>query len=372
MSEYQYYELIAIDRPLSERDVRELRTLSTRATITTTSFVNSYEWGDFRGNPARLMERYFDAFLYLANWRSYQIMLRLPRNSSNIKIAQEYCRGGASQVRRHRDYLIFEFCSEDEDGDDWTITGESILSSIIPIRAAIAGGDLRALYLSWLLCVQLGEVADDSREPPVPPGLAVLTGSLNSFAEFLRIDSDLIAVAAENNEDVTAPEGTQKELKAWIAGLSSKEKNALLLKAASEGSAGIGTLLRKQFRRDLEEKPPRTLDSKNRRTVGELLAAAHQRRESRRRRTERREQAARNKVLHALAKREAAAWTSVDALIAAKKPAEYDEAAELLVDLRDLAIQEKRTDEFDRRIEEIRRRHAKKPTFLSRLVRAGL
>ena len=36
MSEYQYYEFQAIDRPLSERERRALRACSTRATITST------------------------------------------------------------------------------------------------------------------------------------------------------------------------------------------------------------------------------------------------------------------------------------------------------------------------------------------------
>jgi hypothetical protein len=33
---------------------QELRARSTRARINATSFVNSYEWGDFKGNPSRL------------------------------------------------------------------------------------------------------------------------------------------------------------------------------------------------------------------------------------------------------------------------------------------------------------------------------
>ncbi len=59
-----------MDRPLDERQLAELRALSSRARITTTSFVNTYEWGNFRGDPRKLMERYFDAFLYLTNWNT--------------------------------------------------------------------------------------------------------------------------------------------------------------------------------------------------------------------------------------------------------------------------------------------------------------
>jgi hypothetical protein len=53
VSEYQYYEFLAIDRPLNAAEQAEIRSLSTRARITATSFVNEYHWGDFKGNPHR-------------------------------------------------------------------------------------------------------------------------------------------------------------------------------------------------------------------------------------------------------------------------------------------------------------------------------
>lgn len=49
MSEYQYYEFQAIDRPLSEADRAELEKLSSRAQVTSTSFTNEYNYGKFRG-----------------------------------------------------------------------------------------------------------------------------------------------------------------------------------------------------------------------------------------------------------------------------------------------------------------------------------
>ena len=65
MSEYQYYEFAALDHVLDRRQQSELRAISTRALITPTSFVNTYEWGDLKADPRRLVERYFDAFLYV-------------------------------------------------------------------------------------------------------------------------------------------------------------------------------------------------------------------------------------------------------------------------------------------------------------------
>ncbi|WP_197911824.1 hypothetical protein [Kineobactrum salinum] len=79
MSEYQYYEFAAIDRPLNEKEMAELRTVSTRAVITPGSFVNHYEWGDLKANPKDWMRRYFDAFVYSANWCSCWLALRVPK-----------------------------------------------------------------------------------------------------------------------------------------------------------------------------------------------------------------------------------------------------------------------------------------------------
>jgi hypothetical protein len=66
MSEYQYYEFAAIDRPLTATEMAQLRKVSTRAQISTSSFVNHYEWGDLKADPADWMRRYFDAFVYSA------------------------------------------------------------------------------------------------------------------------------------------------------------------------------------------------------------------------------------------------------------------------------------------------------------------
>jgi hypothetical protein len=88
MSEYQYYEFQAIDRPLTDREMRELRAYSTRARITPTSFVNDYEWGDFKGNADDWMEKYFDAFLYVANWGTHVFKVRLPVRLLDVKTAR--------------------------------------------------------------------------------------------------------------------------------------------------------------------------------------------------------------------------------------------------------------------------------------------
>lgn len=50
MSEYQYYEFAAIDRPLGRAEMAELRAVSSRAQISPSGFVNHYEWGDLKAD----------------------------------------------------------------------------------------------------------------------------------------------------------------------------------------------------------------------------------------------------------------------------------------------------------------------------------
>jgi hypothetical protein len=68
MSEYQSYEFVALDRPLTADGMAELRAISTRAEITPTRFWNEYHWGDLKADPADLLARYFDVDVYFANW----------------------------------------------------------------------------------------------------------------------------------------------------------------------------------------------------------------------------------------------------------------------------------------------------------------
>lgn len=381
MSEYQYYEFQALDRPLTEVEMDELRSCSTRAAITASRFVNHYEWGNFKGDPSLWMEKYFDAFLYLANWGTHELCFRLPRRVLDLETAKQYCCGEAASARLEGEFVILEFLSQEEDGGDggWD-DGNGWLSSLIPLRADLAAGDHRALYLAWLLCVHAGDLKDDATEPPVPPGLGNLTAPLQAFADFLSLDDDLLRVAAARSPEAETSLPS-REIEQWIAAWPEAEKTAWLVRLAQGGEPHLRAELLRRFRDSqtnllqCEERVPRT--------VGELLAAADQRAEERRRRNAeqaakeraRREQEAseaRARYFADLAKREIEVWRKVDALVATKQPGKYDEAVKLLCDLRDLALQEGRPDEFETRLLQIREAHTKKPSFLQRLEKGGL
>jgi hypothetical protein len=101
-----------------------------------------------------------------------------------------------------------------EPDDYWDETGGQ-LAGMVQARSELAAGDLRLLYLAWLLALQSIEVADEETEPPVPAGLGNLSASLQAIADFLDIDEDLIAVAAAASLSIQEPDG----LAEWAASL---------------------------------------------------------------------------------------------------------------------------------------------------------
>ena len=209
MSKYQYYEFQAVDRPLTKEQMAELRALTTRATITPTRLVNEYHWGDFKGNPLVLMERYFDAFVYVANWGTHRLMLRLPARLLDPETTRLYAGDAVLTAQTKGDSVILDFSSEDEGGAGWDEDEEASnwMPALLPLRADLAGGDRRALYLAWLAGARAGLLEDDETEPPVPPGLGSLSASLRALADFLRVDEDLLAVAAAQSADLPAGPG---------------------------------------------------------------------------------------------------------------------------------------------------------------------
>ncbi len=380
MSEYQYYEFQAIDKPLSDNDREELGDLSTRAQITSTSFINEYSWGNFKGDPIKMMEQYFDAFLYVANWGTHWFMLRVPRKLINLNLARQYCVGGSVTIHEKGDNIIFEFISETEDYV-WE-EGEGYLSSLISLRSDLIRGDYRCLYLAWLFCAQMDELEKDEKEPPIPPNIGNIDASLESFADFMRIDTDLIEVAAENSAIEQKPVKNDKQLKSWITELSSTKKDEIIFRLISNNDPHLGNELLQRFQKSLSGRSTKNKEKKLR-TAAELLQKAETYTKKRERRIveqkakekarKKKEAAiAREKYLNDLAKRKNVIWEKIDSLILTKKPKDYDEAVQLLVDLRDLGKKNNTISTFKSKLMAIKKNHSRKQSLIRRIDSAGL
>jgi hypothetical protein len=287
--------------------------------------------------------------------------------------------GEAASVVRTGQHLVVgcEAGIEEEEWDD----GSGWMGSLVSLRSDLLRGDLRCLYLGWLLCAQNGEIADEQLGPPVPAELGQLSASLESLINFLGIDDDLIAVTAVTS----APFGagpSPEDLNIWIRSLPENEKNDLIITEVSESGDRWRNELIRRFYRENKPLTSRAIAA-TQPTAGDLLLAARARAEERTRRIEAEriteaarqkanEVAARARYLDQLAKREPAVWNDVLANIQKRQPKGYDQAIQLLIDLRDLAIRQQHEAVFQTKIEDLRVKHASKVSFLQRMKRANL
>jgi hypothetical protein len=270
-------------------------------------------------------------------------------------------------------HLILSLYVDREPDDYWDEPGGQ-LAAMVQTRSELAAGDLRLLYLAWLLALQSDEVDDEDTEPPVPDGLGNLSASLQAVVDFFEIDEDLIAVAAASSLSIQEPSG----LAEWIASLVAEEKDALLARVAAGEGAQVQALLLRRFRAAAGSPPPATA-----RTAAELWQAAGDRKaarakalEERRREEEARKAAAQAaayaKHLDQLATRTEAAWKKAAELIETKRPRDYDLAVSLLRDLQALADRQEDPAAFRKRFGELRPQHQRKPSLMDRFDQAGL
>lgn len=362
MSEYQCYEFVALDRPLSSAEMVELRSVSSRADISSTRFWNEYEWGDLKADPKELLVQYFDAFLHFASWGSNRFMLRLPASQVDLRQLEPYFPGGPSRLTKAGKHLVVDLWSESEEPEgDW-FEAEGWLETLVPLRSQLLQGDMSAAYLGWLLAVQADDVSSDDKEPPVPARLRKPDASLIALADFLSIDRDLMAAAAEGSQDESLD---AEALRSWVRSRPAREKERWLLKTIDDPSARLGPDLVAAFRR--AQPVPHTKS----RTVATLLArsdelkrlraeAKAEQQEKERRRVE----AARQRHLASLAKQGDEAWNRLERLIEGRK---YDDAVTLAVDLRDAAGLSSRTDDFEARLAVVRKKYSRRRGLLDRL-----
>jgi hypothetical protein len=378
MSEYQYYEFQAVDRPLSNADRQVLRGLSSRARITATSFTNFYEWGDFRGDPDELMARWFDLHLYFANWGARRLMIKLPaklvdrgRIGTFLAATEDVMLEDAGEnviISISRDELELEYL--DDEDSSW-------LLALAPLRADLLAGDLRLFYLTWLMAVEAEAIEPDAPEPM--PGIGPLTEALEAFAAFFGIDHDLVQAAAERSAAI-APAGPSPDMaRRVVAAMSDAEKTDLLMRVF-DGEPNMSAELRATVRTRLE--PETTISPGALRTAADLQARAEDIRLARERaeaelaEAQRRLRAeaakkAQDVRVEALRQRGETVWEEVETEIMRRNPAGYDKAAALLCDLSVLAERDGSAEEFRLRLQSIRERHAGKGRFLERLVALG-
>ena len=305
MSEYQHYEWQAIDRALTGNEVKEVGRLSSHMDLVTpTQAIVTYNWGDFKHDPIKVMLRYFDTHYYWANWGSRRLAFRFPKGTIDLERVRAYRVDDWLTLREEGDYYVLDLDLLDQEPSDWDV-GPDGLGPFVRLRQQIIEGDYRALYLVWLKAAGDGmNVLEGDPEPPVPAGLKELDASLEALAySLLEIDPFLLEVASAASDPLQPlPDGA---LAASLAQLAPEECRAYLL-AVLRNEPQVRSSLRKRLAGivGIEAAP-----APGRRTAGELLEEAERLgQEEHRRRRQEAAQRKRRQELEELARREDSVW----------------------------------------------------------------
>ncbi len=385
MSEYQYYEFAAIDRSLSRAEMAQLRAVSTRAEITPAGFVNHYEWGDLKADPSDWMQRYFDAFVYTANWCSCRLALRVPLATFRKAELKSFATRHTLAIEASKEHWIFDWALEESESHDrfGMDDGNGWMRRLAPLRDELLRGDLRPLYLGWLAAAS--EFGDEAQEPEVPSGLSDLSPPQQALVEFIEIDPDMLAAAAAASprapeaEEADNNEARSARLDSWLDTWR-REEMAAMLKLITQGRGREAERqIRSRHAAWLKAQDRTSTAAALRRNVGQLRQLAQspcglrRQREAEERKAqeaERRQQ--REASLRLLMADVDQRWAAIDALVQRGSASGYEQAVRCLAALAEGYTLTSSRKEFDHALRRLLVRHAKRGALLRRLTDAGL
>jgi hypothetical protein len=375
MSEYQRYEFMTIDRPLTRAQLDAVNALSSHIEASSTHAFIEYHWGDFKHNPIGVLHEFFDGFLYWANWGAPELAFRFPHGILPVDLIDGYDLEDFVTFTRHRDYDILDIHFGEMEAPDQWIDYE--LGSLIAIRDELMEGDLRALYIVWLAGQLMMEGYDEEEDeeeeeeedweisvPPVPPGFGTLTAAQQALAELLRVPDELLVAAARHSNAAVSTTGD--DVAAWVELLPPERQHEYLVRLA-HNEPGLSRLLVRELRELGQDKTRVTTPTGERVTYATLLAEGKAIEAQLEREKREQEQLARQRRLQDIHDHQDDYWHQVDLAVTRGTGPGYDEAVRVLIELREAAEQFKETREFQERFRTWVRAHLRRPAFIKRL-----
>jgi hypothetical protein len=365
MSEYQYFEFQAIDRPLTGEQQAVMRRISHKVDLSPVRAAFTYHAGSFNAEPAALLAQHFDAMIHLTGWGDKRLMFRFPAALLDLERVRAYVDplGKRLTWSVRGEYALLDIHFLRDAGAGW-VEAERWLPALAPLRADLLRGDFRVLYLAWLKSLTPDDAEDVTEEPPVPAGLRDLPPQLEAFLELFEVDPYLFDVSVQASEERRSTSGVSREvagdgpgpwlpfglseadLRRAVEALPRYEADAYLLRVAwGEPLADVVLL-----RRLREIAVPPTVSQTPRRNTAQLLAAASEVRSRNQDQKARVVEVQRIAELEDLAAREEQAWAMVERLVSRHGARPYDEAVNLLLKMRDAAAYKGDLPAFEERV----------------------
>ena len=368
MSEYQRYEFMTRDRPLTRAELEAVNALSSHIEASSTHAIIEYHWGDFKHDPLAVLHKYFDGFLYWANWGAPKLALRFPQGILPADLLDDYDLEEFVTLTRHPDYDILDLHFGELEGPDEWVDYE--LGSLIAIRDELMEGDLRALYITWLAGMRMlgsydeEEDNDIIRVPAVPPALRTLTAAQQALAELWQVPQELLVAAARHSS--AARPSPVDDVVAWVELLPQARRTEYLVRLA-QNEPGLSCRLVKELRALGRGNTSAASPPGEHVTYAMLLAESKAIKAAWEREQREQEELARQRHMQHIHEHQDKYWQRVELAVTRASGTGYDEAARVLSELREVADHFQQTQQFQTRFRTWVLPHLRRPAFVKRL-----
>jgi hypothetical protein len=207
------------------------------------------------------------------------------------------------------------------------------------------------------------EDEEDISVLPVPPGFATLTAAQAALAELLQVPQELLVAAGRHS--MAASASTGDDVAAWLKLLPPDRRDDYLVRLA-HNEPGLSHLLVRELR-ELGRDKSRVTPTGESVPYATLLAESATIKIQLEREKREQEQAARLRHLQDIHDRQDDYWHQIEMAAERGTGSGYDEAARLLVELREAADQFKEMRQFQERFQVWVRSHLRRPALLKRL-----
>ncbi|MEL4238989.1 hypothetical protein [Shewanella xiamenensis] len=233
MSEYQYYKFERLDGYLDAKARQALRTISSRADITATSFQVYYTYSDLKAEPSTLMLKYFDIGFYYADWGSIDVYIKLP--AGTIPEALLAFSSDGLHVHQSDEWQLLIFSIEeygeyfdDEQADDF-------FQHLAGLRSELIHGNWCLVYFMWLKAFDCNEEPEEI--PLIQYDFEHLSEEVQTFAALYDIPLAWVKALAMvlNEQPSHQAKQAQFQFDAWLHNLTDAEKDTLLRTLFEQG-----------------------------------------------------------------------------------------------------------------------------------------
>ena len=376
MSEYQCYQWKKVGRSLSSKQRKEVSSLSSHISVTADSAEVTYNWGDFKHDPQVVLARYFDIFLYEANWGTQRVGFRFDPDTVDTDRLVDFTVGDSLEIKKTEGGIFIEVWFE----ENWIESSYSYydqyedtggwwrLEAFESIYRQIRQGDYRGLFLLWLKGCELSP--KEEKRVALPNGMAKLEEEHRILIDFVGVNERLIKQAAERSRPLPKKKKVEEPLDIHLSKLPVDRKEDYVRRLVSEDAHTVQSDLKRELRKLGNCQSPNYL--------GEVVcyedlanAAKHEAQLEAPQRAKEEKERRRKEYLAELGQREDELLDRVHELVSEKKTKSYDEAVLLLRGLEDLWVSRDNREHFLKAVECIANEFSRLTGFRGRLEAAG-